>query len=181
MQPHAENQQNDADVRELLRQLDVGDEARRGRTDENTREQIADERWQLDARREEAHHECQPEAGDERGEEGDVRRHCRLNAVAATPASRPARATIPRDATADRSTSRAPGTPESRAGSDSAATCSRRSAAADRGCGRLPGHDERRYDARRSQPPPWHVPLAPTARAWLATASQRSSRSRRRW
>ena len=43
LQAHAEHQQDDADLRELLGQRRVGDEARRVRPDEHPGEQVADD------------------------------------------------------------------------------------------------------------------------------------------
>ena len=46
LQADAEHQQNDADLRELLGQRGVGDEARRVRADERPGQQVADDRRQ---------------------------------------------------------------------------------------------------------------------------------------
>ena len=46
VQPDAEHQQHHADLGELARELDVGDEARRGGPDHDAGEQVADQRRQ---------------------------------------------------------------------------------------------------------------------------------------
>ena len=49
MQPDAEHHQHHADLGELAGELDVGDEARRGRADDDAGDEIADERRQARA------------------------------------------------------------------------------------------------------------------------------------
>ena len=61
VQADAEHQQHHADLGELPREVDIGDEARRGRPDEDAGEQIADQRRQLQARRDEAEDQRQAE------------------------------------------------------------------------------------------------------------------------
>ena len=52
--PDAEHEQDDADLGELLGQRRVGDEAGRVRPDQRARQQVADDRRQAEALREEA-------------------------------------------------------------------------------------------------------------------------------
>jgi hypothetical protein len=47
MQPDAEHQQDDADLRQLTSQILVSDEARRERTDGDTCQEVAGEGWPL--------------------------------------------------------------------------------------------------------------------------------------
>ena len=49
MQPHAEHQENDADLGELVGDVLVGDKARRERPDDDAGHEIADQRRQLEA------------------------------------------------------------------------------------------------------------------------------------
>ena len=49
MQTDAEHQQHHADLGELARQLGVGDEARRGGTNDDAGDQVTDQRRQLQA------------------------------------------------------------------------------------------------------------------------------------
>ena len=65
VQADAEHQQHDADLRELPARLDVGDEARRGGTDDDARDQIADEGRQTQPDGEEATDEGEGEADGE--------------------------------------------------------------------------------------------------------------------
>ena len=75
MQPHAEHQQNDADLGELIGDILVGDEARRERPDDDARHQIADQRRQLEAVRDDAEAEGEHEADREGGNEGRHMQH----------------------------------------------------------------------------------------------------------
>ncbi len=72
MQPHPEHQQNDADLRQLVGQRLVGDEARRERPEQHAREQIADQRRGAQAMGQGAEQERKAETGDEHGDQGAV-------------------------------------------------------------------------------------------------------------
>ena len=69
VQSDAEHQQDDADLGELLRERDVRDEAGRSRADEDSRQEVADERRELQPRGEQAQGEGQPEAHSQRRDE----------------------------------------------------------------------------------------------------------------
>ena len=70
VQADAEHQENDADLGELIGDILVGDEARRERPDEDAGDEIADERRQLEAVRDDAEaegeHEAERDGGNER-------------------------------------------------------------------------------------------------------------------
>ena len=72
MQPDTEHEQDHADLGELLRQPDIGDEAGRGGADDDARDQVTDQRRHLQACGDEAHDEGKPQAGGNRGDQSDV-------------------------------------------------------------------------------------------------------------
>ena len=74
MEPDAEHQQDHADLGELVGDVLVGDIAGRERPDQDTGEQIADQRRELEAMHQYAQGECEHEADGEGGNERwDVR------------------------------------------------------------------------------------------------------------
>ena len=75
MQPDAEHQQDDADFGQLQRQMLVGDEARRVRSDQHAGDQVADQRRDAEPVGERAEDEGQPETGNDGGDQGRVMRH----------------------------------------------------------------------------------------------------------
>ena len=75
MQPDAEHQENDANLGKLIGDILVGDEARRERPDDDARHQIADQRRQLEAVRNDAEAEGEHEADREGGNEGRHMQH----------------------------------------------------------------------------------------------------------
>lgn len=75
MDPDAEAGQDHADFGELRREAGVRDEARREGPDGDAGEEVADERRETQARREEAEHEREPEPGGEDGDERGVVGH----------------------------------------------------------------------------------------------------------
>jgi hypothetical protein len=77
VEAHPEHQQDDADLGELSRELEVGDEARRGRPDHDAGQQIADERRQPEPGRDEPENEGQAERRGQRRDQGQVVRHGR--------------------------------------------------------------------------------------------------------
>ena len=77
MQAHAEHQQDDADLRQLGRKGGVGDEPGGVRTDSDARNQITDERRQLQPIGQHSEHEGQYEAPDQGGNQAVGMRHRR--------------------------------------------------------------------------------------------------------
>jgi hypothetical protein len=71
VQPDAEHQEHHADFGELLREADVGLEARGERPDDHAGGEVHDEGRQLEAHRNEAQQQRQPEGAREGGDEGD--------------------------------------------------------------------------------------------------------------
>jgi hypothetical protein len=69
MQPDAEHEEDDADLRELRCEPDVGHEPGREGADRHARQQVADEGWESQTRGEEAEHEGESEAGGDRRNE----------------------------------------------------------------------------------------------------------------
>ena len=65
LQPDAEHQENHADLRQLLGERAVRDEARRVWTDQDPGEQVADDRRQADALRDEAQDQRRAETASE--------------------------------------------------------------------------------------------------------------------
>jgi hypothetical protein len=76
VQADAEHEQNDAEFGELVRELLVGDEARRKGTDDDARQQVARDRRQPQLLGDEPEDECQTDAGDDGGNKGRVVRQC---------------------------------------------------------------------------------------------------------
>ena len=70
MQPHAEHQQDDPDLRQFVRQALVGDEARRERAHGNAGEQIAHERREAKAMGECAEQEGERQRRDDCRDQG---------------------------------------------------------------------------------------------------------------
>ena len=62
MQPYAEHQQNDADLGELDGDVLVGDEPGGKRADDDARQQVPHQRWQLEAMHQHAEGEGQHQA-----------------------------------------------------------------------------------------------------------------------
>jgi hypothetical protein len=75
VQPDAEHQQHHADLRELLRELHVGDEARSSGADEDARNEVAHERGQLELHRDETEHERDAERRGDGRDQPNVMRH----------------------------------------------------------------------------------------------------------
>ena len=75
VQADAEHQQHHADLGELARELDVGDEAGRGRADDDAGDEVADQRRQLQPRGDEAHDQREAQGGGDGGDQADVVRH----------------------------------------------------------------------------------------------------------
>ena len=75
MQADSEHQQDHADLGELRRERLVGDETGRGRPGDDAGDQIADERRQPQALREQAQHQGQHEADAEQGDQRGVMGH----------------------------------------------------------------------------------------------------------
>jgi hypothetical protein len=75
MQPDAEHQQDDADLRQFQRKVLVGHEARRVRPDENAGDEISDERGNAETVGDGAEDEGQAEAGDDGGDQRRIMRH----------------------------------------------------------------------------------------------------------
>jgi len=75
MQTDAEHQQDHADLRELVREGGVGDEAGRERADADAGDQITEQRRQPEPLRDHAEREREYEAGDDRGDQRRVMRH----------------------------------------------------------------------------------------------------------
>jgi hypothetical protein len=78
VQPHAEHQENDADLGELLCEVGVGDEARRERADDDPRQQVAHDGREAELLREQAEHECTGQASGEGQDQAQVVRHPEL-------------------------------------------------------------------------------------------------------
>lgn len=72
MKPDAEHQQHDADFGQLRGDVHIGHKARGRRTNDNARDQIADQRRNLQAFGDEAQDQGHAEASGNRGDEGDV-------------------------------------------------------------------------------------------------------------
>ncbi len=75
VQPDAEHQQHHADLGELPRQMDVGDEPRCRRAENDPGDEVADQRRQLQPDRDEAEDQRQAERGGDGGDEGEFVRH----------------------------------------------------------------------------------------------------------
>ena len=75
VQPHAEHQENDADLGQLIGDVLVGDGARGERSDDDARHQIADQRRQLETVRQNAEAEGEHEAECDGGNQGRHVRH----------------------------------------------------------------------------------------------------------
>ena len=60
VQTDAEHQEHHADLSELVREIDIGDEARRGGTNDDARDQIAHQRGQLETSGDEAQDQGEP-------------------------------------------------------------------------------------------------------------------------
>ena len=75
VQADAEHQQHHADLGQLRRQVQVGDEAGRVRPQQHARQQVAHQRRQAQARRGEAQHQRQPQRGSQRDDERHVGVH----------------------------------------------------------------------------------------------------------
>ena len=75
MDPHAEHEENDADLRQLLRQSSVGDESGCEWPDDHAGNEIADERRQTQSRRGEPEDEREPDTGGKGGDESGFVRH----------------------------------------------------------------------------------------------------------
>ena len=69
MKADAEHQQHDADLGQLARDRDIGNEARRRRADQHASEHVAGKRRQACSRSEESEHERETERRSERGDE----------------------------------------------------------------------------------------------------------------
>jgi hypothetical protein len=67
--PHAEHEQDDADLRELLREADIADKPRRVRPDHHAREQVADDRREPQPVRDQPEHPRGRERGGDGGEQ----------------------------------------------------------------------------------------------------------------
>ena len=72
MQADAEHQQHDADFRELRGGVEVGDEARCRRADDDAGDKVADQGRQLDAFGDEAEDQGDAEAGGQGGDQGNI-------------------------------------------------------------------------------------------------------------
>src|SRR5262245_66341156 len=72
MQTNTEHQQHHTDLGELLRQVEVGDETGRRRTDDDPGDQVAEQGRKLEAYRDEAQDQREPERGGNRGDQGDA-------------------------------------------------------------------------------------------------------------
>ncbi len=75
VQPDAEHQQDDADLRQFLRQMSVSDETRRERSDDHPRQQIAHQRRDLQALGDGPQRESDNEACDYSGDQRGVMGH----------------------------------------------------------------------------------------------------------
>ncbi len=74
MQSDTEHQQDDADFGELVRYIGVTHETRRERAHRHAREQIADERWQLQPARDKPADEGEDQSHDKHGEKTGIMR-----------------------------------------------------------------------------------------------------------
>jgi hypothetical protein len=70
-----EHQQDDADLGKLLREAGVGDESWRVGADDDSRQQVADQRRETEPRGGQPEHERQANARGDRGYEGRIMRH----------------------------------------------------------------------------------------------------------
>jgi hypothetical protein len=75
MEAHAKHQENDADFRELAREISVPDKSGRERTKRHTCEEIAHERRQAQPVSHKTAKECQHEPQGDRDDERGVVRH----------------------------------------------------------------------------------------------------------
>ena len=73
--PYAEHQEDHADLRELLREVGIGDEAGAVRPDGDSRDEVPDERRQAQPDREHAEEKCESQAGGDRRDERGMLRH----------------------------------------------------------------------------------------------------------
>src|SRR6187401_1502519 len=69
MQADAEHQQHNADFGELARKTNVGHEPRRGGTEDNSSDQIADQSGQLETHGNQSRDQGQPQRGSNRGDQ----------------------------------------------------------------------------------------------------------------
>ncbi len=96
LEADAEHQQHDADLGELLGEANIGDEAGRVGTDENAADEIADDRRQAEALRQQPKNERRREAaGQGRNEVEAVHRAILSDDRASAQGTRHARSVIP--------------------------------------------------------------------------------------
>ncbi len=75
MQADAKHHQHHADLGQLSGQFGIGDEARRGRADQDADSQISHQRRQLQARCEIAEQRAEAQCGGDGGEQADIVGH----------------------------------------------------------------------------------------------------------
>ena len=76
VEPDAEHQEDDADLGELVGDLDVGDEARAVRADDDAGDEVADQRGEAEAVGDGAEDEGEHEADDDRRDQWRPVLHC---------------------------------------------------------------------------------------------------------
>ncbi len=92
VQPDSEHEEHDPDLRQLLGEVEIGHEARGGRTDQHAGDQVADDRRQLQPQGEEPEEQGSAEGDGDGGDQGELGVHRDILSSAG-----PARDLPPRD------------------------------------------------------------------------------------